>query len=179
MHRLFLLCLVLSLALALPACGGGEDSGPVVEDNPFGSNKSGTPVNMDDLKEQMKKHMPNMDGMPDMNDPEAMKKWAEDMKNKAMEGFKNDTSSLTEAELASWYEGAKAMADAKASGDKAAAMAVYKKYGTQIAMQSIKVAKVLGYYRVRRDSGNLNATDKQNAALYEKYIKLMESLGDK
>lgn len=179
MHRFFLLCLIVSFGIALPACGGGEDSGPVVEDNPFGSTKSGTPVTMDDLKEQMKEHMPNLDGMPNMNDPEAMKKWAADMKDKAMEGFKNDKSSITEAELASWYEAAKAMADAKSSGDKAVQMAAYQKYGAKFAMQGIKVAKVLGYYRVRRDSGNLNETDKQNAAMYEKYIKLMDALGDK
>ncbi len=184
MSRLPLIVILLTIALALPACGGGESDSEA--ENP---GKSGPPVTFKDLDDNAKKArdmmkgagipaMPGMDNMPNPNDPEAMKKWAEGYKKQIMEGKGDASTTVTEAELKTWYETTVALKNVDTTNDAAAAAALMSKAGPKYALLTIKVAKALSYYQARKANGTPTAYDKKNAAVYEKYIKLKDALND-
>ncbi len=192
-HASLLSCLLAAL-FALSACGDKEEGPSDPGGNGFGvsetPNPSTTPKTPGDWTsgrglpegmpgmgdpEAMKKALEGLglENMPDPNDQEAMREWTNDMTKRGAEVFDRLAGEVSEDDLKKWSE-LKGEIEA-AQGDPSKIMALYKQHGGMMnVMKIMKVPAALRAYELRRDANRLTDKDKANAALYEKYLKLIE-----
>ncbi len=171
MRSIHSLAVTLSLVPLLTACGGEEEAPGL----PGFSGGPG-PIDFNELQ-QNPTFDPDMPPMPDANDKEAMKKWTAEYMQKRMDRLKSGAAQVSEAELETWYAKMKDYYRI-AKGDASAAALRIAQAGPQFHALSRKVSEALTGYSMRKSQKKLTEADKQNATLYEKYIKLMDGLED-
>ena len=196
MHHRLLTAFAIVALCALGGCGD-KDEGPATQpegmppgfggttpDTPSTPPKpgdwtsgQGLPEGMPDMSdpEAMKKALEGMGlgNIPDPNDPEAMREWTKDMQERGAQMFDRLAGEVSEDDLKQWSE-LKGEIEA-AHGDTAKLMALYKQHGGMMkVMKLMKVPAALKAYELRRDSGRLTDKDKANATMYETYLKMLD-----
>lgn len=171
MHSVSRISLALALALLLTACGSEEETPRVP-----GFLGGPSPIDFNELQ-QNPTFDADMSPMPDPNDKEAMKKWTAEYMQKRMDRLHSGENQVSEAELATLYAKLKDYYRV-AKGDASAAALRIAQAGPAFHALSRKVSDALTGYTLRKGQKQLTDADKQNAALYEKYIRLMAELED-